>query len=176
MERSLRHAPWPRPTWTFQAVRVSTCERSPRAVLDGLLDGRALRALDPGQAIRRLQQVKGLGPFAAGLGAVRPATHCPHQRRLDAEIAEQYCPGRTLAKASQAGRPYRNWAAVHLRAPREQRTSEITGRALIATRFYSRDGAASMSWLSESLAARRCAISSVSLSRSCISRAVRSEV
>jgi hypothetical protein len=36
--------------------------------LGELLDGAALRALDPGQAVRRVQQVKGLGPFAARRG------------------------------------------------------------------------------------------------------------
>jgi DNA-3-methyladenine glycosylase II len=89
------------------------------AALDGLLDGAALRALDPGQAIGRVQQVKGLGPFAAELVVVRGA-NAPdalprHERRLDAEIAERYGPGRTLADVSQAWRPCRTWAAVHLR-------------------------------------------------------------
>jgi len=102
------------------------------AALDGLLDGAALRALDPGQAIQRVQQVKGLGPFAAELVVVRGA-NAPdalprHERRLDAEIAERYGPRRTLAEVSQAWRPYRTWAAVHLRALREQRTGEIAGR------------------------------------------------
>ena len=41
-----------------------------------------------------------------------------HERRLDAEIAERYGPGRTLAEVSEAWRPYRTWAAVHLRAAR----------------------------------------------------------
>ena len=102
------------------------------AALDGLLDGAALRAVDPGQAVQRVQQVKGLGPFAAELVVVRGA-NAPdalpgHERRLDAEIAERYGPGRTLAEVSQAWRPYRTWAAVHLRALREQRTGEIAGR------------------------------------------------
>src|SRR5215469_16634179 len=102
------------------------------AALDGLLDGAALRAVDPGEAIQRVQQVKGLGPFAAELVVVRGA-NAPdalprHERRLDAEIAEQYGTGRTLADVSQAWRPYRTWAAVHLRALREQRTGEIAGR------------------------------------------------
>src|SRR5437773_4050076 len=95
------------------------------AALDGLLDGPALRALDPGQAVQRVQQVKGLGPFAAELVVVRGA-NAPdalprHERRLDAEIAERYGPGRTLAEVSQMWRPYRTWAAVHLRALREHR-------------------------------------------------------
>ncbi len=102
------------------------------AALDGLLDGAALRAVDPGQAIQRVQQVKGFGPFAAELVVVRGA-NAPdalprHERRLDAEIAERYGPGRSLAEVSQAWRPYRTWAAVHLRALREQRTGEIAGR------------------------------------------------
>ena len=102
------------------------------ATLDGLLDGAALRALDPGQAVQRVQQVKGLGPFAAELVVVRGA-NAPdalprHERRLDAEIAERYGPGRTLAEVPEAWRPYRTWAAVHLRALREKRTGEIAGR------------------------------------------------
>jgi DNA-3-methyladenine glycosylase II len=102
------------------------------AALDGLLDGAALRALDPDQAVQRVQQVRGLGPFAAELivvrGANAPDALPRHERRLDAEIAERYGPGHTLAEVSQAWRPYRTWAAVHLRALREQRTGEIAGR------------------------------------------------
>lgn len=102
------------------------------AALDGLLDGAALRALGPGPAVQRVQQVKGLGPFAAELVVVRGA-NAPdalprHERRLGAEIAERYGPGHTLAEVSRAWRPYRAWAAVHLRALREERTGEITGR------------------------------------------------
>jgi DNA-3-methyladenine glycosylase II len=102
------------------------------AALDGLLDAAALRTVDPGLAVQRVQQVKGLGPFAAELVVVRGA-NAPdalprYERRLDAEITEQYGPGRTLADVSQAWRPYRTWAAVHLRALREQRTGEVVGR------------------------------------------------
>jgi DNA-3-methyladenine glycosylase II len=102
------------------------------AALDGLLDGAALRALDPAQAVKRVQQVNGLGPFAAELvvlrGANAPDALPRHERRLDAEISEQYRFGRTLAEVSEAWRPYRTWAAVHLRALREQRIGEIAGR------------------------------------------------
>jgi DNA-3-methyladenine glycosylase II len=102
------------------------------AALDGLLDGVALRALDPDEAVQRVQQVKGLGPFAAELvvlrGANAPDALPRHERRLNAEIAERYGPGRTLAEVSQAWRPYRTWAAVHLRVLREERTGEIAGR------------------------------------------------
>jgi DNA-3-methyladenine glycosylase II len=102
------------------------------AALEGLLDGAALRALYPGQAIQRVQQVKGLGPFAAELTVVRGA-NAPdalphHERRLDAEITQRYGPGHTLAEVSPAWRPYRTWPVSHLRALREQRTGEIAGR------------------------------------------------
>ena len=75
---------------------------------------------------------KGLGPFAAELVVVRGA-NAPdalprHERRLDAEIGERYGTGRSLADVSETWRPYRTWAAVHLRALREQRTGEVVGR------------------------------------------------
>src|SRR5262249_59274812 len=93
------------------------------AALDGLLDGAALRAVDPGQAVQRVQQVKGLGPFAAELVVVRGA-NAPdalprHERRLDAEIAERYGTGRTLADGSQAWPPHPTPGAAPLRSPRE---------------------------------------------------------
>ena len=61
-------------------------------------------------------------------GANAPDALPHHERRLDAEIAEQYGPGHTRADVSPTWRPYRTWAAVHLRALREQRTGEIAGR------------------------------------------------
>jgi len=101
------------------------------AALDGRLDGTALRARDPDDAVRSVQQIKGLGPFAAELvvlrGANAPDVLPRHERRLDAEIVERYGPNRTLTEVAEAWRPYRTWAAVHLRALREQRTHEISG-------------------------------------------------
>lgn len=63
-----------------------------------------------------------------GLAGSVPDALPRHERRLDAEISERHGPGRTLAEVSQAWRPYRTWAAVHLRALRELRTGEIAGR------------------------------------------------
>ncbi len=95
------------------------------------LDGTALRAVDPDDAVRSVQEIKGLGPFAAELvvlrGANAPDVLPHHERRLDAEIIERYGTDQTLEEVSQAWRPYRTWAAVHLRALREQRTHEIGG-------------------------------------------------
>ena len=58
-----------------------------------------------------MQQVKGIGPFAAELVVVRGA-NAPdalprYERRLDAEIAERDGPGCSLADVSEAWRPYR---------------------------------------------------------------------
>lgn len=103
------------------------------AVADAALNGEALRSVDPDDAVQAVQQVKGLGPFAAELvvlrGANVPDVLPRHEGRLDAEITERYGPDRLLAEVSAAWRPYRTWAAVHLRALREQRTHEINGRA-----------------------------------------------
>lgn len=102
-----------------------------QAALDGVLDGVRLRALDPADAVTAVQQVLGIGPFAAELvvlrGANAPDGLPAHERRLDAEIVEQYGPGADLAAVAEQWRPYRTWAVVHLRALREQRTQEIGG-------------------------------------------------
>ncbi|MEJ7629035.1 MAG: hypothetical protein WKF54_05530 [Nocardioidaceae bacterium] len=101
------------------------------AALEGRLDGAALRSVDPEEAVRLVQEVKGLGPFGAELVVVRGA-NAPdalprHERRLETEVVEQYGPDRGLAEVSEAWRPFRTWAAVHLRTLREERTQEITG-------------------------------------------------
>jgi DNA-3-methyladenine glycosylase II len=100
------------------------------AALDGRLDGSALRAMEVEDAVRTVQEVKGLGPFAAELVVLRGANApdaIPHnERRLDEEITFRYGAGRTLADISDNWRPFRTWAAVHLRSLRETRTHEIT--------------------------------------------------
>ncbi|MEB4211798.1 DNA-3-methyladenine glycosylase 2 family protein [Mycobacterium sp. 94-17] len=102
------------------------------AALDGRLDGIALRSMDPEHAIQAVQEVKGLGPFAAELvvlrGANAPDGLPTHEARLDDEITERYGTAHSLSEVSEAWRPFRTWAAVHLRAQREQRTHEVGGR------------------------------------------------
>ena len=94
------------------------------ATLDGQLDGVGLRELDPADAMARIQQVKGLGPFAAELvlirGANAPDVAPTHERRLEAEVAERYGAERTLTEVSEGWRPFRTWASVYLRSLREQ--------------------------------------------------------
>ena len=102
-----------------------------RAALDGVLDGESLRLLDPHQAIERVQQVKGIGPFAAELivvrGANAPDALPTHEPRLAAEVEHRYEAGSDLVVVAEGWRPFRTWAAVHLRALREERTHEIGG-------------------------------------------------
>lgn len=100
------------------------------AALDGRLDTARLRALDPSEAMTEVQEIKGVGPFAAELivlrGANAPDCVPTHERRLNDEIAELYGPGKTLHEVFEAWRPFRTWASVYLRAGRELRTHEIS--------------------------------------------------
>jgi DNA-3-methyladenine glycosylase II len=103
------------------------------AALDGHLDCTTLRSLDSEHAMQAVREIKGLGAFGAELvvlrGANVPDGLPTHERRLDAEITERYGSGRTLGEVSDAWRPFRTWAAVHLRALRERRTQEIGGQS-----------------------------------------------
>jgi DNA-3-methyladenine glycosylase II len=101
------------------------------AALDGLLDAVTLRAMKPAAAVLAVQQIKGLGPFAAELVVLRGANApdaVPHnESRLADEVRERY--GRPLAEVSEAWRPYRTWASVHLRVLRERRIGGVMASA-----------------------------------------------
>lgn len=101
------------------------------AALDGLLDAVTLRTMKPAAAVLAVQQVKGLGPFAAELvvlrGANAPDAVPHHEARLTDEVRERY--GRPLAEVSEAWRPLRTWAAVHLRVLRERRIGGVMAAA-----------------------------------------------
>jgi hypothetical protein len=81
-----------------------------------------------GACSRSRGSARSLLSWSRSAGRYGPDALPSHARRLGAEIAERYGPDRTLAEVSQAWRPYRTWAAVHLRALQEQRTGEIAGR------------------------------------------------
>ena len=99
------------------------------AALDGRLDGATLRGVHADEALRSVQEIKGLGPFGAELVVLRGANApdgLPHnEKRLATEVTERY--GRSVDEVSDGWRPFRTWAAVHLRALREMRTHEIAG-------------------------------------------------
>ena len=101
------------------------------SALEGRLAGSYLRSIPAHIALQEVQQILGLGPFAAELVVIRGANFAdvlPHnEHRLNAEIVEQYGAERPAAEIVEAWRPFRSWAAVHLRALREMRTHEIAG-------------------------------------------------
>ncbi|MGB3829995.1 MAG: hypothetical protein WA962_14600 [Ornithinimicrobium sp.] len=107
----------------LQAVAVTA--------LDGQLDGARLRSVEPAEAMATVQEVKGLGPFAAELvvirGANAPDALPSHERRLRDEVAERYGAEARLQDVSASWRPFRTWACVYLRVLRERRTAEMAG-------------------------------------------------
>ena len=100
------------------------------AALTGLLNGPRLRTTPEESARRDLLTVTGIGPFATDLILIRGANAqdiLPRaERRLYAEISYQYGPDSVLEEVAERWRPFRSWAAVHLRALREQRTREMS--------------------------------------------------
>lgn len=95
------------------------------AALEGRLDAATLRSCSPDDALRQVQEIKGLGPFAAELvlirGANAPDVLPRHGARLEAEITHRYGTDRDLEEVTRAWRPFRSWVAVHLRVLGEQR-------------------------------------------------------
>lgn len=94
------------------------------AALDGRLGGARLRGMPPEQAVAEVQQVHGLGPFAAELvvirGANAPDVLPTKERRLEAEIAGRYGLDAVPAEIAEQWRPFRTWASFTLRALAER--------------------------------------------------------
>jgi len=102
------------------------------AALAGQLDGAYLRSLSPDAALEHVQQVRGLGPFAAELVVIRGANFTDvlpkSESRLTAEIASKYGPDRDIDEVTAVWSPFRSWAGVHLRALREFRLRDANRR------------------------------------------------
>jgi len=95
-----------------------------RAALDGLLDPARLRGLDPDVARAQVQALPGLGPFYAGLVAIRAvgptdAASVEKPRLLAAlrHYLGDAAPADTTALAARMDRwrPFRTWAVVLIR-------------------------------------------------------------
>jgi DNA-3-methyladenine glycosylase II len=95
------------------------------AALDGRLSGGHLRSLAADEALADVQSILGLGPFAAELVVIRganfPDVLPQNEARLSNEIVVQYGGDRSVEEISAGWRPFRSWAAVNLRALREER-------------------------------------------------------
>ncbi len=107
------------------ADRVPRLHAIARAALDGLLDVERLTALDPAEAMARLQTLPGIGPFYSALIVVRAcgltdvlSTEEQHTRSAVRELygLAQEPSTLELARIAEAWRPFRTWATVALRA------------------------------------------------------------
>ncbi len=96
------------------------------AALGGRLDASRLRALESRDGLTELQEIRGIGPFCAGLVLVRGAgvtdvlPTTPESRLMSAVALayglEEPLPPGELERITDGWRPYRTWMAVMLRA------------------------------------------------------------
>lgn len=105
------------------AVKADRLRALADAALDGALDADRLRALPAPDALARLKELPGIGPFSAELILIRGAGHpdlFPTQEgRLHRAMAREYgltdpSPAR-LAEVAERWAPYRSWVALLLR-------------------------------------------------------------
>ncbi len=118
-------------------TKVERLEQLGRAAGEGKLEVDLLRSLPVGDAISRLCELPGIGPFSAELILLRGAgepDHLPTQEpRLARAVARAYGLDETpetegLRALGEKWRPYRTWVALHLRAALEEETGETSGR------------------------------------------------
>lgn len=98
------------------------------AALDGKLSGSHLRSLHWTEAFVQVQSILGMGPFSAELVVIRGANFPDvlprNENLLSDEITKRYGTERPIDEITEAWRPFRSWAAVHLRALRALRALE----------------------------------------------------
>jgi DNA-3-methyladenine glycosylase II len=94
-----------------------------RAALEGRLDREALLGADPEDAIAALLELKGIGPFYAGLILLRAVgttdVLAAGEPRVRAKAAEHYGVGddeASFTALAERWRPFRTWVSVLLRA------------------------------------------------------------
>jgi len=115
------------------SLKIERLHAVAEAALAGDLDAARLRAMPAEDALARLRALPGIGPFSAELILIRGAGHPDlfpaHERRLHAAMADAYGLDNPaveqLAELSARWAPYRSWAALLLRAHREETTREI---------------------------------------------------
>lgn len=104
-------------------TRLSADKRKRLAVVaeaarSGLLDGAALRGMEPEVAVRLVRQLPGIGDFSAELivarGAGHPDVFPAHDRLLTTVMERLYA--RPPERVAACWAPYRSWASFLLRA------------------------------------------------------------
>ncbi len=116
------------------ARKVEYLRRLGREAGEGKLDAAHLRSLPEQEALARLEQLSGIGPFSAGLillrGAGTPDLLPKGEPRLGRAVAMAYdldappTPEK-LQQLARNWRPYRTWVTLYLRAMLEEETGEI---------------------------------------------------
>ncbi|QWF78569.1 DNA-3-methyladenine glycosylase family protein [Amycolatopsis sp. CA-230715] len=117
------------------AIKIRRLHAVAAAAERGELEPGALRELSVADALERLRELPGIGPFSAQLILVRGAGHPDvfprDERRLADEMRVRYgLPEATvdeLAGIAESWRPFRSWVGLLLRVDRERRTGEIGG-------------------------------------------------
>lgn len=119
---------------TFPGLTETKIERLrhlARAAGEGELEADLLRSLPIEEALSRLQELPGIGPFSAELillrGVGEPDYLSTRAPRLDLAVAMAYGleatpSGEELEELAEKWRPYRAWVALHMRAVLEHET------------------------------------------------------
>ena len=106
-------------------VKVERLHGVAKAALDGRLDAETIRRSDPDEAMARLREIPGIGPFSAALIVIRASGVCDvsveQEPRLAATVGRLYglsgpATAEELRRIGEAWRPFRTWVAVLLRA------------------------------------------------------------
>lgn len=90
-----------------------------RAALDGRLDARRLRAMEPERAVEDLQVLHGIGPWTATHMLVRGASTRDVVAKTEPRVLRAFSlayerPERDFDEVSWAWRPFRTWACIVL--------------------------------------------------------------
>ncbi|MEA2296620.1 MAG: hypothetical protein QOE86_4259 [Solirubrobacteraceae bacterium] len=115
-ERLLEVEPMP----GLPEVKAQRLRELARAAIDGRLDQPALIALDPEEALARMRELPGIGPFYASLIVVRALGHAdvlaPDEPITKAATERYYGTDDVRAVGDERWRPFRTWASVLVHA------------------------------------------------------------
>jgi DNA-3-methyladenine glycosylase II len=106
-------------------VKMERLHGVARAAAEGLLSAEEIRRADPEEAMARLRQIPGIGPFSASLIVLRASGVCDvsveAEPRLAAIVGRLYglsgpASAADMRRIGESWRPFRTWVGVLLRA------------------------------------------------------------